>query len=119
MFGEDFKLQNDDEILAINSPKSSCCGPYIVVSKSLESRWAIVALDWEGTSTLGIRWFDRSIGIPNSRGRATWFAIPHELHNAVLNGLPLDFQFRDRVNQFLDREISGDQLKTYAQTNKI
>ena len=112
MLGEDFKLQNDDEILAINSPKSSCGGPYIVVSKSLESRWAIIALDWDGVPTLGIRWFWGTMGNPISSGYATWFIVPAELHNAVLNGLPLSFMFRKRINRFLAGEINGNQLST-------
>jgi len=111
MFGKSFNLENDEAIIAINSPKESCGGPYAVVYKNIEQYWAIVAFEWCGTPTLGIRWFDSKNGTPNSRGYPTWLVIPTELHNAVLNGLVLDFKFRDRVYRFLTGEISSDQLK--------
>ena len=109
MLGGNF--MNDEEILRINSPKDSCGGPFIVVSKNETHRWAIVALEWEGEPTLGIRWFWSQMGTPSSRGNATWFIIPSELHNAILNGIPLDFKFRDKINRFLSGEINGNQLK--------
>jgi len=111
MFGEDFILENDEEILEINSPKSQLEGPFVVVYKSIPERWAIVAFDWDGKPCLGIRWFWDKSGNPISRGYPTWFVIPSMLLNAVLSGLPLDFQFRDRLNRFLAGEISGEQLK--------
>ena len=111
MFGEDFNLENDEEILKIDSPKEHCEGPYIVVYKNIKQRWVIVALDWNKEPNLAIRWFWDSNGNPVSRGYATWFVIPSMLQNAILNGLPLEFQFRDEINRFLSGDISGNQLK--------
>lgn len=111
MFGENFNLEKDDEILKINSPKDSLDGPYAVVYKSISQRWAIVAMNWDDEPTLGMRWFLGKNGNPQSHGIATWLVIPSMLQNAVLNGLPLDFQFRYSLNRFLTGEISGDELK--------
>jgi hypothetical protein len=112
MFGENFKLEKDEEILKINSPKDHCDGPHVVVYKSVEERWAIVALTWDESPTLAIRWFWGKSGNPISTGYPTWFVIPSMLHNAILNGLSLNFLFRDKINRFLTGEINGDQLKT-------
>lgn len=111
MFGEKFDLSKNEEILKIASPQGSVRGPYSVVYKSEEQRWAIVALLWDDVPTLGIRWFWGTNGNPQSHGVATWLVIPSMLQNAVLNGLPLDFQFRYNLNRFLAGEISGNELK--------
>ena len=111
MFGKDFKLENDEEILKINSPQEYLNGPYVVVYKNITQRWAIVAFDYDDTRALGIRWFHGSNGNPVSRGYATWFVIPTTLANAVLNGLPLESQFRDRLNRFLAGEIDEEGFK--------
>ena len=111
MFGEKLNLEKDEEILKINSPKEHCEGPYKVVFKDMNDRWAIVALTWDGNPTLGIRWFWGEKGNPTSTGYPTWLIIPSTLHNAVLNGLPLDFSFRDKLNYFLANKIDGNKLK--------
>jgi hypothetical protein len=111
MCRENFELEKDEEILTINSPKEHCDGPYVVVYKSVEERWAIVALTWDKLPALAIRWFWGKSGNPVSRGYPTWFVIPSILYNAILNGLPLAFLFRDKINRFLRGEISGNQLK--------
>ena len=111
MPGENFNLENDEEILKINSPKSQLEGPYTVVYKDIIERWAIVAFNWDEVPCLGIRWFWSSKGNPVSTGYPTWFVIPSTLSNSILNGLPLDFQFRNELNRFLAGEINGEQLK--------
>jgi hypothetical protein len=111
MCGENFNLEKDEEILKINSPKNSCEGPYVVVFKCINERYAIVALDWNNSPGLGIRWFWGKSGNPTSRGKATWFVIPKGLDNTILNGLPLSMSFRNKINRFLTREITGEQLK--------
>jgi hypothetical protein len=88
----------------------------VVVFKSIDERYAIVALDWDNSPTLGIRWFWSTNGNPTSRGEATWFILPEGLYNAILNGLPLHMSFRDKINRFLTGEISGKQLR--EETNK-
>jgi hypothetical protein len=111
MYGIDFNMENGEDILKINSPRSLVDGPYTVVFKDMEERWVIVALCWDNKPNLAIRWFWDNNGNPQSHGYATWLIIPSMLQNAVLNGLPLDFLFRDRLNYFLTGEIIGNQLK--------
>jgi len=117
MCGIDFVLENDEEILKINSPRKRLTGPYAVVYKNVPQRWAIVAMDWndEGEKkkhhTLGIRWFFGKNGNPNSRRYATWLVIPEPLHHAVLECLPMDSQIRDEIYRFLADEIGGNELK--------
>ena len=110
--GERFELDNDNAILQINSPRESLSGPYIVVYKDLEERWALVALDWEGDPRLGIRWFWGNGGNPFSSGHGTWFVIPTVLTKGILSGLPIDHAFGGRVDEFLCGKISGDQLRS-------
>ena len=57
MGGINFNLEDDNEILKINSPVTSVGGPYRVVYKNITERWAIVALNWDEKPRLGIRWF--------------------------------------------------------------
>jgi hypothetical protein len=112
MYGENFDLKNEEEIFKINSPQDSVNGPYIVVFKNLSERWAIVALDWDNNPTLGIKWFWGKNGNPISHSYATWFVIPSMLHNTILDGIPIDFQDRHKINLFLNGEISGKELNT-------
>ena len=111
MFGEKFDLENDEMILTINSPKGRLEGPYVVVYKDLAERWAIVAFLWDEFPVLGIRWFWDNNGNPISNYLPIWFVIPSALQNAILNGLPLEFQFRDKLNRFLAGEILGEELR--------
>ena|SRR5690625_3302009 len=109
--GEDFPIEDDDLILQINSPRNSLSGPYTVVFKNLEERWAIVAFDWKGDPRLGIRWFWGSGGNPFSSGHGTWLVIPPSLSRNILSGLPLDHEFSRQIDDFLSGVISGDSLR--------
>jgi hypothetical protein len=103
-------LTQDENILAINSPKGQVGGPYKVVYKSTDeaNKWAIVALDWNGGPCLGIRWFHGAMGNPVSTGHPIWFIIPDPLNNAILDCVT---QLQaERIKQFLEREISGEEL---------
>lgn len=100
MSGENFNLEVDEEILKINSPKTSVGGPYVVVYKNGEEKWAIVALDWNKEPRLGIRWFWGG-GTPFSSAHPIWLIIPPSLSNSILNGLPLDFDFRKTLEKYL------------------
>ena len=113
MSGEKFELNKDEGILKINSPKESVGGPYVVVYKNLEDRWAIVALDWDGKPRLGIRWFWGGGGNPFSSAHPTWLIIPSSLSNSILNGLPLDFGFRKKIEDFLSGDINGEVIRQY------
>lgn len=88
--GENFPLYDDARILEISSPQSSVGGPYIVVYKDLEERWAIVALDCDEEPCLGIRWFWGSVGNPISTSYAIWLIIPNLLRKHILSALPID-----------------------------
>lgn len=113
MAGQDFDLTDNSKILSISSPRKSVNGPYAVVYKNIDERWAIVALDWNEEPSLGIRWFWDSMGNPISTGHPIWFIIPKELVVSTLNGLPLSFHSRRKIEQFLSQEISGCDLANY------
>jgi hypothetical protein len=110
MSGETFDLTDDNNILSLNSPKNAINGPYKVVYKDVNERWALVALDWDGKPSLGIRWFWGNAGNPFSSGNPTWLIIPSALINSILSGLPLDFKFRKLIDKFLNSEINGNKL---------
>lgn len=111
MLGETFKIEEDEEILKLKSPKTSVGGPYVVVFKNIEERWAIVALDWDNEPRLGIRWFRGGGGNPFSSANPTWLIIPSELTNSILNGLPLNYDFRKSLEKYLSGEIEGKIIK--------
>ena len=49
--------------------------------------WSIAKLKWDGDDAVGIRWNgdeDHLVGTPQSRGKATWFIVPHEIVDAVV-----------------------------------
>ncbi len=106
--GADFKLYDNTAIVKINAPKDVVDGPYKVIYKDMDERWAIVALDWDGEPCLGIRWFWDSIGHPQSTGHPTWFIIPDQLARGVLASLPLSTEFAHDVNQFLLGILKGN-----------
>lgn len=110
MAGQNFDLTDDNNILSLNSPRASVGGPYKVVYKELEERWAIVAMDWNGEPCLGMRWFWGNGGNPFSSGNPIWLVVPNSLSNSILNGLPLNFKFYTQIVDFLAGKISGNQL---------
>lgn len=111
MSGEDFPLDDDSKILEINSPRDSVGGPYVVVYKSFEERWVIVAMDWDGKPRLGIRWFWGKAGTPLSTGYPIWFVMPPSLSKNTLSGLPINHKFSGKIDDFLTGKINGADLK--------
>jgi hypothetical protein len=113
--GETFNLDDNVEILKINSPTAKVKGPYKVVAKGKDERWVIVALDYGNEPILGIRWFYGDGGHPTAHSYATWFNIPDELGISVLSGLKVDLKIDAalsvQVEAFLKGEITGEQLK--------
>lgn len=100
---DDYELNDeasDGFILSIDSPKTKVRGPYVVVFTHAQERWALVALHWDGTPALGIRWFWGSMGNPISTGHRTWFIIPSTLDHAILSGPPLPFRLRHLLGEF-------------------
>lgn len=111
MSGKDFPLDNDTKILEITSPRDNVGGPYVVVYKDLEERWAIVAMDWDGEPRLGIRWFWGNGGNPLSSGHPIWLVVPTSLSRNMLSGLPLNHKFSGKLDDFLTGKIHGTELK--------
>lgn len=109
MGGKDYSLE-DAEILKLNSPKTSVGGPFAVVYKNIEDRWVIVALDWDEKPRLGIRWFWGNGGNPFSSATPVWFIIPFDLTNSILDGLPLDSNFRMKLDEYFEGKIKGDKI---------
>jgi len=110
MAGENFNLTNDLNILTLNSPKVNLKGPYLVVYKNVQERWAIVAFHWNNEPRLGIRWFWGNGGNPFSSGHPTWLVIPSSLSKGILVSLSIDDGLRSKVENFLAGKISGDDL---------
>ena len=105
------KLENNSEILEIISPKKSVRGPYVVVYKDTDKRWAIVAMDWDSEPRLGIRWFWDKQGYPvGISGSPVWYVIPPQLSKSILAGLPIDHTFSTKIDKFLAGELTGQEL---------
>ena len=118
MSGENFDLSDDHQILEINSPRDSVGGPYVVVFKNLDERWAIVALDWESEPRLGLRWFWGNSGNPFSSAKPIWLVIPPSLSRNILFGLPIDHKFSGLLDDFLTGRITGLQLAQTGSAKK-
>lgn len=98
--GQNYPIQNNDKILEIKSPRSRLSGPYVVITKNVNKRWAIVALRWDNRCNgLGIRWFHGRAGNPFSR-QSTWLIIPEELQEGVINKLQSDTN-KNALRKFL------------------
>jgi len=108
--GLGFPIEKDEELLKINSPQASLGGPYVVVFKNIEERWAIVALTWDGAPRLGIRWFWGTNGQPGSMTHGTWLLIPPSLSKGILASLPLDHAFSGKLDDFLRGKLKGTEL---------
>ncbi len=108
--GESFNIADDSNILAIRSPEEHCGGPYKVIYKNTNNRWVVVAIEWDGQPRLGIRCFYGGGGSPLSSSHATWFIIPEELTNTILNGLTVNHKLLDAVQKFLAGDMTGESL---------
>lgn len=105
--GEKFDLTSNEEILKVNSPKAYLGGPFCVVSKNAEDRWALVAIKWEGKPRLGIRWFWGKHGQPITiGGHGTWFVIPPTLNNSIISALQLSPLGKKMLIEFLSLPLS-------------
>lgn len=106
--GEDFDLFDNTKILQIDSPRENISGPFEVVYKDTDERWAIVTIKWDNKPCLGIRWFWDSNGMPNGHGYSTWFVIPDGIAFAILNGLPIKPKLKLKTQDFLAGKIAGE-----------
>ncbi len=103
----------NEEILNVKSPTKYVGGPYAVVLKNDVDMWAIVALEWEGERTLGIRWFNTKYGMPvTHRANKTyslWFRLPQDILGAILS--TVEDSIKESVEDFLSGKITGEDLK--------
>ena len=68
------------------SPKGSVSNLRVLFNTG-EGGWSLAKLRWNGDEALGMRWngnADNPIGNPQSRGIATWFIVPEDLHAGLL-----------------------------------
>jgi hypothetical protein len=54
-----------------------------------EHSWSLAEMKWDGTPAMGLRWNGPGIGTPHSRGIPTWFIVPEEVANIVVEMLKL------------------------------
>jgi hypothetical protein len=110
--GTKLNMMSDDNILSVNSPLGRVGGPYVVIHKDVKERWALVAMAFDDNPTLGMRWFWGSGGSPFAR-QATWFIIPKDLHNSMLDRLCSSVSMKQQVVDFLCNKIPGKELKSF------
>ena len=71
----------------VQSPKGRVANIDVLYDKGpTEFSWSIARMKWDGSDAVGIRWNgDQSNGgSPQSRGNATWFIVPSEIADAVV-----------------------------------
>lgn len=74
--------------------------------------WSVAKLRWGGESAVGIRWNGEDqggVGNPQSRGNPTWFILPEELADRVLEEAELLAQQTDRDLAAAYREMARDE----------
>ncbi|MBI1740713.1 MAG: hypothetical protein HY233_08220 [Acidobacteriales bacterium] len=75
------------EPVTVWAPKTSVRSLEVLYNTGCNG-WSVARVDWEGKESIGIRWNGGDgpgIGNPQSRGNATWFILPDELQEAILN----------------------------------
>ncbi len=81
------------------SPRNRVRSVEVIYDKGpVEFSWSVARLGWDDSHAVGIRWNgDKTStrGLPQARGNPTWFVIPKELEDAVLNAA----QERSRTKQ--------------------
>jgi hypothetical protein len=70
------------------APKASIRSLEVLYNRG-PGEWSVARVTWEDRERIGIRWNggdDRpGIGNPQSRGNATWFILPDEFQDVILN----------------------------------
>ena len=108
--GDACDFSHNEDILAIDSPKDMVGGPYFVVHKNSEERYALVALEWCGEPAIGIRWFWDTVGNPQSSSFPTWTIIPTAFYRTLQEHFPLNIKHKNPVEDFLTGKITGEEL---------
>ncbi len=77
------------------SPKSSVSELQVIYDDG-ENSWSLAKMKWDGGDAIGLRWNGGSedpkfphIGNPQSRGVPTWFILPQEIADVVVQMLKL------------------------------
>ena len=115
--GGEFDLKKDKEILQIDSPRGNVSGPWCVVHKNIDERWAIVLLHFGDKRrgslkpSIGIRWFNGTTGTPSVKTYATWFILPDGIIKPFLENLPITQQSRQEIYDILSNHYTIDELK--------
>ena len=70
------------------SPKNSVRDIHVVYDRGpVPHSWSVAKLKWKERDSVAIRWNgdeESAVGLPQSRGNATWFIVPEELSEEVL-----------------------------------
>lgn len=107
------------------SPKDLIESVQIIYDGGISNRtdYSIAIINNKGLKSLGIRWnithrerndptkgsgLKKYLGEPSSRGYPTWFIIPPNLVNSILNGLQLSSDDRKKLTDSSVGEIQGD-----------
>lgn len=101
-----------NELLEVKSPIEKVEGPYKVIVIYPNDYWGIAALKFDGKQCFGIRWFDTSLGTPNSFGKKTWFILPDVVANGIIDTFSFNAQTKLKLRKFLanEDEIDGSDL---------
>ncbi|HEX8711921.1 MAG TPA: hypothetical protein VF730_08620 [Terracidiphilus sp.] len=74
---------------SVISPKERVKSVEVIYDKGpVDFSWSVARLQWDESIVVGIRWNgDRNStkGLPQARGNPTWFVVPEELADAVLD----------------------------------
>ncbi len=74
---------------AVRSPKDMVKSVEVIYdSGPVELSWSVARLKWGDSPAVGIRWngdSNNSKGTPQARGNPTWFVVPEQIKDAVLN----------------------------------
>ena len=99
----------------VTSPKTKVSNVEVIRDGG-EWGWSVVKLHWENEPALGIRWngsYDgQPKGLPQSHGFPTWFVLPAELHDNVL-----EYCAKNNPNMVMINPPSLESI--YDQANQI
>ncbi len=74
---------------SVLSPKGRVKSVEVVFDAGpVDLSWSVARLKWDDSYAVGIRWNGDGAstkGLPQARGNPTWFVVPKELEEAVLN----------------------------------
>jgi hypothetical protein len=76
------------EPATVRAPRASIRSVEVLYNRG-PGEWSVARVTWEDRERIGIRWNGGEdgpgIGNPQSRGNATWFILPDELQDVILN----------------------------------